>query len=161
MSPRPHTVETQNPKDSNQRWKDKHMLDKAQLKAHEIAEITNWPIGKVFRRLKEKKIPAERTKRNGKLQFLVSPSAFSSYISKTGVEIGPKERLMLDEKLVEEEAYWKRRADEKMVRTSQSASKRFDSLRRLRATQQRLYEKLTARWLTAAPTHENSLRSGA
>jgi hypothetical protein len=126
------------------------MLDELLLKPHEIAEITHWPIGKVFCKLNENKIPAETTVVNGKLHFLVFPSVLSSYLGRTKVKIGPKERSRLDEKITEEKEYWKRRADEKMVRTSQSAAKRFHRLQRFRANQQRLYNKLTDdQWMTA------------
>jgi len=107
------------------------------LRPHEIAIITGWPIQKVFRLLNKKRIPARKVEQDGKIQYFVSPKAFEKWAAMKDLTIGCSGRQFLNDKIaIEEERLVREKEDrdryahEQMVRTAQRVEEHFRNLSR-------------------------------
>jgi hypothetical protein len=112
------------------------------LKSHELCVILGWKIKKVFHRLRDGKIPAERIRRKRRTEFFVSPAALKAWINSNQFSVSIASGAMLEERSARERDHVARACHRQMAKTSQRVESRFANLNRLRAQQQRQFAEL-------------------
>ena len=112
------------------------------LQPHELAKILGWKVRKVFRKLHDGKIPAERIEHKGKVRFFASPIGLKRWIVGKRLDISLEGRTLLEDKAALERTYWQRNERRQMVQNADRAEEGSRTLQRLRLEQARLMTSL-------------------